>query len=214
MLSRSILAPALLAALGAAAGCNSFDPAYGDEPFRCGEDEPTCPDGYTCAPRGADDGVCVRKGDAPAPDGGPDAPPPPPCRIDAEEPNDARNVATVTPVPDQAPDFVLDDLTMCAQTDHDFFQFGLPTNSRLRITVDSDSEALDVKILLVNGTQAGTGRAVNGNVTVFQAPGGDVPQVLAAGVYYVDVSSPTASFSAYRIEIETCPAAQATCLDD
>jgi hypothetical protein len=202
-----------LAALGLA-GCNSFDPSYGDEPFRCGDSDPRCPDGYTCSTPDDDaDGVCVRDGESRGPDAGPPDGAPPACRVDSEEPNDARNVATPTPVPNQAPVFVLDDLTMCAATDHDFFQFGLPTNSRLRITVDGDSEPLTVKVLLVNGTEAGTGTAVNGNVTVFQAPGANTPATLSAGVYYVDVSSPSASFSAYRIEIKTCPAAQATCLD-
>lgn len=215
MLARATFVSVLAVALGLGlAACNSFDPSYGNQPFRCGEDDPRCPDGYTCsADRGAD-GVCVRDGYEPAPDAGPDAPPPPPCRIDAEEPNDVRNMATVTPVPEQAPDFVLDDLTMCAQADHDFFQFGLPVDSRLRVTVDGDTEALDVKVLLVGGTAVGNGRPTSSNVTEFQAPGGAVPAPLASGVYFVEVSSPTSSFSAYRIEIETCPVSQPTCLDD
>jgi hypothetical protein len=207
MLLRSTLA---LAALGLA-GCNSFDPSYGDQPFRCGDSAPRCPDGYTCTAPG-DDGVCVRDDGEPAPDAAPPDSPPPPCRLDIGEPNDARNKATPTPVPTE-PSYVVDDLTMCVATDHDFFQFGLPTNSRLRITADGDSEPLTVKVLLVNGTEVGTGTAVNGNVTVFQAPGANTPATLSAGVYYVDVSSPTSSFSAYRLEIKTCPAAQANCLD-
>jgi hypothetical protein len=156
--------------------------------------------------------VCVRDDGEPGPDAAPPDTAPPPCRLDILEPNDVRNKATPTPVPTE-PSYVVDDLTMCVATDHDFFQFGLPTNSRLRITADGDSEPLTVKVLLVNGTEVGTGTAVNGNVTVFQAPGANTPATLSAGVYYVDVSSPTSSFSAYRLEIKTCPAAQANCLD-
>jgi hypothetical protein len=217
---RSIRHPSFPAALIAVAalglaGCNSFDPSYGDEPFRCGDSDPRCPDGYTCSAADDDeDGVCVRADDEPAPDAaGPDGVPPPACRVDLEEPNDARNQATTTGVPNGNPTFVMDDLTMCGPGDHDFFQFGLLADSRLRITVDSDSEALGVKVLLVNGMTAGTGTALNGNVTEFQAPGGNTPGPLSAGTYYLDVSSPTSSFSAYRIEIRTCPGSQPTCLD-
>ena len=46
--------PQMVVLLGAlcqllfAFGCNTFDPDLGDEPFRCGAEEPRCPDGYEC----------------------------------------------------------------------------------------------------------------------------------------------------------------------
>ena len=65
-LGLSIAASALLGA------CNTYDPELGETPFRCGLDNPRCPDGYECVTFSASEEICTRIGDDPGvrPDGG------------------------------------------------------------------------------------------------------------------------------------------------
>lgn len=58
--------------LVALAACSPYDPSLPPAPFLCGDQEPRCPDGYTCVADRDGKRVC-RAGDA-APDAGiPDA---------------------------------------------------------------------------------------------------------------------------------------------
>ncbi len=54
------LAP-LLAGLVLAIGCNGYEPKLGDIPFKCGNAEPKCPEGYVCRGSG-DSKLCIKPG--------------------------------------------------------------------------------------------------------------------------------------------------------
>jgi hypothetical protein len=59
----------LLVCAALALACNPYDPDLGDTPFRCGTDEPRCPDGYVAVEESVVRCICERA--ATAPDGGP-----------------------------------------------------------------------------------------------------------------------------------------------
>jgi hypothetical protein len=48
-----------------AASCSPYDPSLPSRPFRCGDQEPRCPDGYTCVAQASGPMVCSKDGEAP-----------------------------------------------------------------------------------------------------------------------------------------------------
>ena len=115
------LAPiCLLAALALA--CNPYDPDLGDQPFRCGTDEPRCPDGYVAVDESVVRCICQRAADAP--DGGPgdyqcDGDP-----FEIPTPNDSRQFATFVDFQtNMERDFV--NLAICPRDDLDFYSMNI-----------------------------------------------------------------------------------------
>jgi hypothetical protein len=74
---------AVFVVFGSLGACSPYDPSLPDEPFLCGDEEPRCPDGYTCVTGPADEMVCRKNGVPPDASLGGDAsaiqrePPPP-----------------------------------------------------------------------------------------------------------------------------------------
>ncbi len=58
---RGLTASLLLGLSLALGGCNGFEPKLGDIPFKCGNSEPKCPEGYVCRTSGGSS-ICVKPG--------------------------------------------------------------------------------------------------------------------------------------------------------
>jgi hypothetical protein len=162
--------PGLLLAscLLAGAACSPFSPDLGDSPFRCGTEDPVCPDGYSCEPRaGTPNGVCVVSSGSLV-DGGPDGggngadAGPFVCNDDsALEPNDTTANATTTMIPDSSETFTLASLAICPDTDIDVYRFRIDVQGKnvvveARETVRSRGD-LVVEILNGSGVPVVTG---------------------------------------------------------
>jgi hypothetical protein len=181
----------------AATACSPFDPDLGAHPFRCGDHDPRCPDGYTCGP----DDLCTRGGG-----GGDDVDASNPgftCNDDsAVEPNETIQSAYPTPIPDAADCTSMIKLAVCPSNDKDLFRFRASANGknlRVHLATDLSQGMLDMKILNSAG-------AVIGNATQLDADNLEVKiNNLAADVYYVQVSAHTTGIeNNYGLDILTC----------
>lgn len=195
----------LAAAAAATIGCNAYDPDLGERPFRCGTEEPRCPDGYECTEFTPTEALCERtSGSAPA-DGGSAAGDGRPfsCNNDSElEPNNALNMATITPIPTQASEYRLVGLAICPDTDVDVFRFSIDVtgkNVRADLTYQSSVGELLLDILNSTGTSIRQGTPAGGNTELLRA---EVPN-MPSGTYYVQVRAPAGIQNNYSIEIVT-----------
>lgn len=201
---------AILALSLAVAACDSYGPDLGEQPFRCGTAEPLCPDGYTCVEHTPGRRVCERGGDVP--DAGTADAALPAC-ADRLEPNDSRQLATLTPVPELAPAYDMRDLSTCPAGDRDFFQFSVDSaDARLRVTASSGGPTLSLRILNEAGTLVASGRAVAAGVVELRMPGDVITAPLAPGRYLAEIASMADVEATYRLEIKTCSGAP-SCLD-
>lgn len=195
---------AAVACLSLASSCDPYSPNLGDNPpFRCGTDEPRCPDGFTCVEYSATDTVCVKSGDAPRPDGGNadvDAPSQLECAFEELEPNESITDPTITPIPDFGPDYELVGLQICPDTDVDVYRFRIDItgkNVKVDINYRSSQGELVLDILNSTGTTIIAGTAVVGNPDILR---GEVPN-LASGTYYAQVRSASGVRNNYDIDI-------------
>jgi hypothetical protein len=194
-------------ALAAAAslGCNAYDPDLGDRPFRCGTETPRCPSGYTCMEYSPTDQLCEQTSGGAAADGGNAAGDARPfsCANDSElEPNNALNMATITPIPTQAEEYRLVGLAICPDTDVDVFRFNIDIsgkNARADLTYQSSVGELLLDILNSTGTSIRQGTPSGGNTELLRAEVPNMPQ----GTYYVQVRAPAGIQNNYSIEIVT-----------
>jgi hypothetical protein len=200
-------APALLvlASLAAAAGaCNSYDPDLGAVPFRCGTDEPRCPIGYTCVSYSGDEELCEKTADE-TPDGGGsddiDSGGGFTCADDGElEPNNNMGEPTDTFIPEPNDTYKLVSLSICPDTDQDFFLFkaDVPNkNLRADLTYQAARGQLILEVLNEGGQVIKTGEAVDGMPDLVR---GEIPN-LAIGTYFVVVRAPADIENNYTIEI-------------
>src|SRR5262245_2631411 len=116
----------LLPSLILAAACDIYDPDLGTQPFRCGETEPRCPDGYSCIVRGPGEEYCELGVDD---DDGTNAN----CVTDPREPNDQLTNATATAISVDTGELTLSSLSICPDTDVDLFRLVLSTQSNIRV---------------------------------------------------------------------------------
>lgn len=197
----------LVAVSLAFAGCNAFDPDLSDTPFRCGETEPVCPEGYACSGE-----VCQRitGDDEPAldaPQGADaaliDAPPTINC-VDAEEENDTTATATSTGIPDASSDHRYPDLSIC-DDDVDLFRFSLTAGDTAVVQVETGNGApLSVAILSATGEPIAKGEPVDGDPTRLE-----VIAMPPAGMdYFAEVRAIAGGENAYEILITAAPPAR------
>ncbi len=196
----------------ASAGCNSYDPNLGDEPFQCAPGTDECPDGYECKMNASTGEKTCQKGQGGTarPDGG-DAPDAPPrsfsCNDDSDiEPNDELGRAYQTPIPDFQSSYRLVALAICPDTDVDLFRFDVDvtgTNMRADITFQTVQGELTLDVLNSTETSIGTGRVTSSNpdlpTTLLRA---EIPN-LPPGTYYVRVRAPAGIRNNYSIDIIT-----------
>jgi len=128
--------------------CNPYDPQLGDEPFRCGTDEPRCPDGYV--PREDTPTYCVCVRGALAGDAGVYL-----CSGDGpHEPNETTEKATVTPIGPLNDTYEYPNGALCPASDVDTYQLNVPQAGTLitvDVTFDTKRRAPQVDVLGPDG---------------------------------------------------------------
>jgi len=195
----------LLALAGGAflAACSPYDPNLGPTPFRCGMSDPKCPDGYACNAQN----VCEESGSSGSPDAGGNFQ----CADDHTiEPDNTTSEATPTPIPDANTCVSLVGLAICPDTDLDVFRFRIDDvntkNVEARVHTDLSIGALQLKVLNSAGAVIGNGQPVDASTVTIQL------QHLAAGTYFVQVSSAAGVENNYALQILTCaPSATGEC---
>ena len=200
---RSIILLSL--ALGLLAACNPYDPTLGGQPFRCGTDEPRCPDGYTCHEYSPSEQIC-EIGNLQVDGGGGDDGSNITCNDDSSiEPNDTTGNAWTTPIPDTMPSVSLVQLAICPTTDLDLFRFRVEVNGKnMKATVTTvvADGLLSLRVLNGSGTAIATGQAIGANEIIVAVNN------LAIGTYFVEVGAGAAGVrNNYTIDIETCDGA-------
>jgi len=199
---RALLTSALLAALAAAAGCNTYDPDLGQSPFRCGTSEPRCPRDYTCVTYSDTEEICENLSlvtvDGGGGDGGAFD-----CADDSEiEPNDTVELATNTFIPSMHDEYRLVGLSICPDTDNDYFMFQIDVagkNLRADLNYQSSRGQLFMSVLNSMGTVVREAEAVPGMPDVLRADVANMPQ----GMYYVQVRAAVGFQNNYTIDIVT-----------
>lgn len=193
---------ALAFALAAAslAACSPYDPDLGQHPFKCGTDEPRCPDGYACTGTGTS-AICTLQGGG---DGGLGADASHvQCGTDTSlEPNDDLPHAVATPVRNQQADYMLAKLAICPSTDIDMYSFtttAVGQNARVTLTYDPGQGALQMKLLTDQGQPAGFDGQPSGNTLVIAT------NRLSVGTWYVQISAGTNVENNYDLDINVSP---------
>ena len=179
-----LLVGLLVGLIGAA--CNSYDPNLGNQPFRCGDVDPRCPQDYTCVNYGAGQELCESSsGGSSGTDAGLSAN----CNDDSDlEPNNETSSATITPIPNQALIYDRSGLAICPRSDVDVFAFSTDIsdrNLRTEIAFDSTLGTLRLEVLNNTGTTIRMGTVVADQPGVIRA---EVPN-LPIGDFFVQVSS-------------------------
>lgn len=197
--------PVAVAALLCA--CSPYSPNLGDRPFRCGTDEPRCPDGYECVEVTPTDNFCERNAATGGADAGIDGAVladarPFQCNDDSEiEPNDTTTQATTTPIPAISDSYSLVGLAICPDTDLDLFRFGVDVtgkNVQVDITYTSQQGQLVLNILNSVGTPIATGNQQT--AALLRAELANAP----AGTYFVSVGAAGPGIeNNYNIDITT-----------
>jgi len=178
--------------------CNPYNPDLGDHPFKCGTDDPKCPDGYSCDP---DTNFCERGGtsapDAAISDGEPFV-----CNDDHTiEPNDMISNATTTPIPDAKDCVEYVSLAICPDTDKDLYRFRVDTTGKnMKTIVNTNVGAGQLTLRVLNGS----GNAIGSGLPIDTAHIEIVINNLATGNYYVEVAAPPGVQNNYNLDIFTC----------
>jgi hypothetical protein len=137
---------ALTVTVALAAACNPYDPQLGDTPFRCGTDEPRCPDGYL--PVQISTPICECRRAALLPDAGRGYF----CNFDPSDTADMRNDTPANAAildAETNPVFTLIDRAICPLGDEDHYALNAPrvgTRIFFRVTYDRTrlSPGLDI----------------------------------------------------------------------
>ncbi|HLL23284.1 MAG TPA: hypothetical protein VK427_14200 [Kofleriaceae bacterium] len=193
----------LLAGLASVAACSPYDPKLGDSPYLCAEQEPFCPDGYSCqettgaSPRK----VCV-SGDGLAPDASMAGFP---CADDSSLEGSARNDmlsnAFLTPVDGQRLDLSLAGLALCPEGDKDHYAITLSSgNKSIEVTVSWEG-GQPISMSLLNAAGSSIMNGVANGTSGLRAC---VPS-LPTGTYYAAVFASGMTKQNYRMSIKVLP---------
>jgi hypothetical protein len=175
----------LFFALASAAACSPYDPDLGQAPFLCGpaDQNPRCPDGYTCQMDGNGAEYCLApSGMVPVDANNLN------CADDTNlEPNNDKEHAWQTPNPLPTP-FKLAGLSICPSGDKDDYAINVGAMQNLEIIIEFDpaGAALQGQILATNGTAISNASAVSGMAGMLRA----YTPNLSVGVYYASVFGP------------------------
>lgn len=194
---RSLLFFALVAS---AAACSPYDPDLGPSPFLCGpmDQDPRCPDGYTCTLMGTTE-YCLAEGGMVPPDG-----PGFQCADDSNlEPNDI--MPFDTSVASTKFSITFAGLAICPAGDKDLYTVTTTmANQNVEVLMEYDPAAADLtgsllnsnKVPIANGspTEAGKRRIYAANLPV--------------GTWYVSIQGPMDSaltMNNYKMTINVTP---------
>lgn len=198
-----IVLSALLVA--GAVACNPYDPSLPDVPFRCGTEEPRCPEQYVCVEHAPGQQLCEREnaGNVPDAGGGGDGSSSFTCNDDSEiEQNDSISDPTITPIPTLDDEYELVGLAICPDTDVDVFRFSINEtgkNARAEISYNAADGELLLDVLNSTGVSIRSGSPVAGDANLLRAEVANLP----AGTYYAQVRAPAGVQNNYGIYIVT-----------
>lgn len=188
-------------ALLAFAACG-YSPDLGNSPFRCGDSDPKCPDGYDCVPSGTEM-VCLKAGGAIV-----DASSSGQCANDSPlEPNNTYMNAYGTPNPfpvvNGAKTITYAGLAICPAGDVDTYKVTTEANNQTltaTITFGTSETPLTVNLLTSTGTVSKMGMSnTAGNAQVSE----NVPSV---GTVYVQVQATTNGTNGnYKLTLSLTP---------
>lgn len=179
---RSLLFTAL--ALATAAACTPYDPDLGEAPFLCGpaDQNPRCPDGYTCQATNAGEVCLAPMGMVPVDANTSN------CADDSQlEPNDSIAQAFQTPVATQKTNLTFAGLAICPAGDKDTYSITITAaNQNLEVLIEYDPAGGDLQGQILNsgGTPIGNASPMAAGVRRAYTPN------LPTGVYYASVFGP------------------------
>lgn len=174
----------LFAIVSAAAACSPYDPDLGESPFLCGptEQNPRCPDGYTCTMMGTAEYCLAMGGSVPVDASNLN------CADDSSlEPNDSIQTAFVTPVATTKNTLTFAGLAICPAGDKDNYSITITTaNQNLEVIIEYDAAGADLQgsILNAGGTPIANASPTTPGVRRAYTPN------LPTGVYYAAVFGP------------------------
>jgi len=181
---RSLLFLCLVSAITA---CSPYDPDLGQSPFTCGpvDQNPRCPDGYTCQPPDtAGKEWCQKPGDTIPIDGSNLN-----CADDSSlEPNDMITQAFQTPVATQKNTLTFAGLAICPSGDKDNYSVTITmANQNLEVLIEYDPAGADLQGSILNsgGTPIANASPTDPGHRRAYTPN------LPTGVYYAAVFGPT-----------------------
>lgn len=192
------------------AGCNVYDPNLGDVPYRCGTDEPRCPENYVCSVRSETEQWCVRKGKEPpaATDAGPVQPDADTFACNDDTllgSNENINTATTIPIPSLADTYRLRNLAICPSSDVDVFRFAVDRTGKtisVEIELNATRGGLLLDILNSSGVSVRAGEAVGGDPSHIRAELFNAPM----GTYHVQVKATPGVKNNYSISVSVTDA--------
>ena len=192
----------ILSTLVALAACSPYSPDLGNQPFKCGTEEPICPDGYACMMTAPNDMRCVSIDQGAMPDSNTTGFP---CADDSSLEGSSRNDtpanAYQTPVDTQRSDLTLAGLAICPEGDKDNYAVTLSgPNKGLEVVVTWDSgQPISMSLLNAGGASIVNGTA-NGEKSL-RACAANLPM----GTYYGSVFATGMTKNNYRLAIKVVP---------
>lgn len=180
---RSLVFSAL--ALASAAACTPYDPDLGPAPFLCGpaDQNPRCPDGYTCQSTSAGEVCLAPAGMVPV-----DANMNGACADDSQlEPNDSKDTAFQTSVARQRMNITFAGLAICPVGDKDNYAIEIVTaNQNLEVLIEYDPSGADLQGQILNAGGIPIANAAPMSAGLRRAYTPNLP----TGVYYATVFGP------------------------
>jgi hypothetical protein len=177
-----------IALVSAATACSPYDPDLGPSPFKCGpaDQNPRCPDGYTCEMVSGGEYCLAPAGTVPIDANNLN------CADDHElEPNDMISTAFQTPVATQKKTLTFSGLAICPAGDKDNYSITITmANQNLEVLIEYDTAGgvdLQGSILNAGGTPIANASPVTGEPGKRRAYTPNLP----TGVYYAAVTGPT-----------------------
>jgi len=183
---RSFLFLTIASLAGSLAACSPYDPNLGPSPFLCGpaDQNPRCPDGYTCMMSGSAEYCLAPMGTVPV-DASSTM-----CADDSSlEPNNSIQQAWVTPVAQTKQMFTLAGLSICPMGDKDDYSITITTAMQnLEVIIEYDANGADLQgsILNAGGQAIANASPVSGMQGMRRAYTPNLP----VGTYYASVFGP------------------------
>ena len=183
--------------VAALAACSPFDPDLGGTTYKCGNEEPKCPDGYSCQMVGPDM-RCVSD-EGPGPDGQTGGFQ---CQDDSnletKVGTNNNSTATATPLPGANP-LTLGSLAICPEGDRDTYmlQVTIAMSNVEAIAMWESGMPISISILNGGGTTINTGTAMGANANRAYAAN------LPVGTYNVQTFAASNVKNNYSIKVTT-----------
>lgn len=194
------LAFVFTAGIAIVASCSPFDPNLGNQPYKCGDGDPACPDGYFCMEVTATDRRCVSANGSEVDAMQMGFPCADDMALEGSARNDTPQTAYQTPVDSQRLDLTLAGLALCPEMDKDNYAVTISAanaQKAIELVVGWDSgQPISASILNAGGTSIGNATA-RGEKEIRAC----VPN-MPAGTYYASVFATGSTKNNYRLSIK------------